>query len=78
MILGEGRIHRAWNLITKDSNVIMNVNGMFYSIIDNIKNDMSLDNILSANGISDIKLLLRTNTFFHSKIKICNTFKILE
>jgi len=54
MIQGEGGIPRTWELITKDSNVRMSVDGIEYSQLPKITEDMSLDKMLSESGIGGI------------------------
>jgi hypothetical protein len=52
--MGEGGVPRTWNLITKDSNVKMSVDGIEYSQLPKITEDMSLDKMLSESGIAGI------------------------
>ena len=54
LIQGEGGVPRTWNLITKDSNVKMSVDGIEYSQLPKITEDMSLDKMLSESGIAGI------------------------
>ena len=54
MIQGEGGVPRTWNLITRDSNVKMSVDGIEYSQLPKITEDMSLDKMLSESGIAGI------------------------
>ena len=54
LISGEGGVPRTWNLITKDSNVKMSVDGIEYSQLPKITEDMSLDKMLSESGIAGI------------------------
>lgn len=54
LIQGEGGVPRTWNLITKDSNIKMSVDGIEYSQLPKITEDMSLDKMLSESGIAGI------------------------
>ena len=54
LIMGEGGVPRTWNLITKDSNVKMSVDGMEYPQLPKITEDMSLDRMFSESGIAGI------------------------
>ena len=54
MIQGEGGVPRTWELITRDSNVKMSVGGMYYSQIPKVKDDTSLDVMLSESGFSGV------------------------
>ena len=54
MIQQQGGVPRTWNLITRDSNTKMSVDGTFYSQIPKIKEDTSLDKMLSESGIGGI------------------------
>ena len=54
MVQGEGGIPRKWELITRDSNTRLSVDGMFYPEIPKVKDDMSIDKMLSESGISGI------------------------
>lgn len=49
-----GGVPQRYELITRDSNTRMSVNGTFYSALPKIKQDMSVDKMLSESGIQGI------------------------
>lgn len=54
MIQQRGGVSRTWELITKDSNVSMSVNGTYYSQIPKVDNDVSIDKMLSESGFAGV------------------------
>lgn len=54
MIQEQGGVPRTWEIITKDSNIKMSVNGTYYSQIPKVTDDVSIDKMLSESGISGI------------------------
>ena len=68
LIQGEGGVPRTWNLITKDSNVKISVDGIEYSQLPKITEDMSLDKMLSESGIAGILDSKQGITFGDQKI----------
>ena len=51
---GMGGVPQRYELVTKDSNTSMSVNGVFYSALPKVKDDMSIDKMLSESGIDGI------------------------
>ena len=49
-----GGVPQRYNLITRDSNTRMSVNGTFYSALPKVDSDMSVDQMLSKSGIDGI------------------------
>lgn len=54
MIRGQGGIERNYDVITRDSNVRMSVEGTYYSSIPKVTENMSIDKMLSTSGIQGI------------------------
>jgi hypothetical protein len=49
-----GGIPQRYNIVTRDSNTRISVNGTFYPSNPKIKDDTSIDNYLYESGISGI------------------------
>lgn len=54
MIQQRGGVPRTWEIVTKDSNVKMSVDGSYYSQIPKVTDDMSIDAMLTTSGFSGV------------------------
>ena len=54
MLQEQGGVPRTWELVTRDSNSKISVNGTFYSQIPKINEDTSIDKMLSESGLQGV------------------------
>lgn len=54
MLQEQGGVPRTYELITRDSNVKMSINGTYYSQIPKVTEDMSVDKMLTTSGMQGI------------------------
>lgn len=52
MVQGQSGVPGTWELVTRNSNVKMSVEGMAYSAIPKVNEDMSIDKMLSESGFA--------------------------
>jgi len=52
-----------YSIVTRDSNTKMSVNGTAYPALPNVKEDMSIDNMLSVSGFDSVVLSKAGITF---------------
>lgn len=54
MLQQRGGVPRTWEIVTRDSNVRMSVDGSYYSQIPKVTDDMSIDAMLATSGFSGV------------------------
>lgn len=69
MVQERGGVPRTWEIVTRDSNVKMSVDGTFYSQIPKVVDDTSIDKMLTESGFSGILDSKQGITFGDQNIK---------